>query len=220
MNEEQIKEKLKKKTRSVNDLNISEYRTYINSYIHNKINILRNFFSNLEVNLLSRRSFFSSFYKLREFERNGVHFVATRLKYSLEDIFIPYDLNQIMEIYLKTDSSEEGIFKKSASIDIIKKAIKEFEECISNKNGAEKMLKYDALAFGSVFRNFFSYYKQHINYFMKLKSYEDESEKLVILQFLFINMPKKNRHTLEAVIVFIELVHHLASENDPLHKKV
>ncbi|ELQ74479.1 Rho GTPase-activating protein [Trachipleistophora hominis] len=226
MNESYINQRLTEKQLTVNDIDDEDVRAYLENFVEENLNVLRSVFSVIELRTIPGANYIPNVYKFKEFSRENGELQPTRLKYSYSELYIPSELNEIMEFFLTLDLTQRGIFKRSPSIVIVEAAIKDFEECMRTRSSIhEKLARYDAITIPSVFKNVFNYYemplfpKEFVDYFCRIKRLPRIDDQHTALKFLLLCMPRTNRSTLEAVIRFIEIVHELASQKDEEHQE-
>lgn len=216
MNENNIQKLLNDKILTYNDLDEEEFEIY-KSKFHRKHKEYENSFA--MKNILTDILHFVSYKKINIFVSKTTKMEDTRFRMSCKIFQIPSDLNQIMEYFLSRNLVVEGLFKKSAHYESVQNALRDFTHCIENEiNLNEKMKHYDLLVLSSVFKESLNMNEntiipiEYAKYLCNLKRANiTESDKILALRYLILNLPLQNLNALQSVIVFLKIIHQIAS---------
>lgn len=221
MNELLVSTFLKHTIKSINDLNIEEFKNYKKNFTKKYKRSLSIFSYFEKMDFTTNSILYRNLRGIREVYSEKMIFSHTRVKTGSKMIMIPLEVETEMEIIFSKDLNERGLFRRSASIIDVKECSEmlksELEKDLNGPKAAKKLKKYDIITHTVVFKNLFDNYdpifpNRFRSQLKKISKIENSSEKLILVKFCMLALPDSNRFFLDSVCKFFYCIQFIVSD--------
>lgn len=222
MNEEQIKRLLKDNVNSMNDYTEEEIRSIAGIYYKKNKSVICKHFGfftrtcELEDNCLS---LLCERYRSQCYIKKNL--VECRFKFGKGKILVPLEFVALMEMMLKKDCKDIGLFRKPSCIvdsrDSQRVLMRAVERGDSLESILKKLSRYDPIILSGNFKYVLSNFpctifpSKFLSSVLKITAVEDDDEKYILSKYVLLKMPRENRSILEAITKFFEIVHDITT---------
>ncbi|WUR03522.1 Rho GTPase activating protein [Vairimorpha necatrix] len=223
---DEIKTRLEKKDMTtINDLEDIEFITYKKDFLNTHKTTIFNSLSYIEISKLNQTILGRWMYPVVSFAKDDIKFwIATTLKYGQRNVFVPLNFYTLTETILSLDIKVGGLFRVRNSMATVKECVNMLEEGIYNRVSFKEIRdnlaeNFNVIDLTTAFKEVLRSYKQTVipesflPIILKFSKLEDKNERLSLYHYLYLSLPKYNRHLLEATIYFLYLVHDIATND-------
>ncbi|KAM0687150.1 Rho-type GTPase activating protein Rga1, partial [Conglomerata obtusa] len=192
---------------------------------------LNNYLSFYEINYLTKSNLFHVFdlFSTCEFGRDNEKLVATRIKYSSKEVWIPLELDCVMTALFQSNLQAQGIFRVNGKFEEVNEVSNNFQYLISqnfqHSDIVEYLLQQKIHVLCDIFTRTLTTYngplfpKRLRNIFEKIWKIKEAYDRQICLKLLFICFPYKNRQIFESIGKFVVHVSNENTKDDPEHKR-
>lgn len=208
---------------TINDLDDKEFLEYKKEFYDANFIVISNALSYIEISKLNQTFLGRLMYPIVSFAKDDLKFwVSTNLKYGKRNIFVPIDFYTLTETILSLDIKVGGLFRVRNSLSTVKDCVNMLERYIFNRTPFDEVRDkltetFNIIDLTTAFKEVIRNYKQTVipdtflPIILKCNKIEDKNERLKLYHYLYLSLPKYNRHILEATIFFLYLIHDIAT---------
>ncbi|KAF9761837.1 Rho-GTPase-activating protein LRG1 [Nosema granulosis] len=223
MDENIIKKKSIKILRTINDLEEDEYLSYREEYYNTNKELIKKYLNLFDTVQLKQNFWGRTFFHMSDLaDDKDVFWVSSSLKYGMKNVFVPIDFYTLTETVLTLDCRVRGIFRVRNSMITVKECVNMLEVELKNRTSFKDIRNklaenFNVIDLTTAFKEITRNYKTTVipenclKIIFKCFDTKDKAERLILYHYLYISLPKFNRHILEATIYFLYLIHDLAT---------
>ncbi|EEQ81786.1 hypothetical protein NCER_101639 [Vairimorpha ceranae BRL01] len=222
--EEILKNKMNtEKMETVNDLDDREFIEYKKNFCSVHSFIIEKYCNYWEICRLNQTFLGRIFFPIDKILRNDSRlWISSNLKYGNKHVLVPIDFYTLTETILSLDVRIGGLFRVRNSMITVKECVDMLEREIYNRSSfkdiRDKLAEsFNVIDLTTAFKEILRNYKHSVipegflPIIIKLFSVDKQEDRLILYHYLYISLPKFNRHILEATIFFLYLIHDIAT---------